>query len=295
MRDGRMGVERMGLGMVGDDMAKTLIMAAPNGARKTKIDHPNLPISIEETVAEAKACFDQGAAMLHAHVRDEEGRHVLEAHRYKDLLALMADTCPDMPCQITTEAVGIYSPQDQAQCIFDTHPEYASLAIAELVGDQSEQALDYAVSVLRDAAAMGVIFQYILYTPDDLELLRRLTHHPKWPEQPIHVLFVLGKYNPDFRSHPDEMTPFLSRDLGFVRSWSICAFGPMEYDVMVKAAASGGHARVGFENNIFLKTGEIAPSTAALVGQLAKGISLMTDGLMTDGLMNGADARDLFG
>ena len=98
-------------------MDKTLIMAAPNGARKTKADHPNLPVTIEETAREAKACYDEGAGMLHAHVRDDEGRHVLDSGRYRELLALMAEACPDMPCQITTEAVGIYSPQDQSQCL----------------------------------------------------------------------------------------------------------------------------------------------------------------------------------
>lgn len=46
----------------------TLIMAAPNGARKTKADHPNLPITVDEVVAEARACREARAAMLHAHV-----------------------------------------------------------------------------------------------------------------------------------------------------------------------------------------------------------------------------------
>ena len=265
-------------------MPKTLIMAAPNGARKTKADHPHLPITIEETAIEAKACFDQGAGMLHAHVRDNDGRHVLDAARYRDLLALMAETCPDMPCQITTEAVGIYSPQDQAQCLFDTAPRFASLAIAELVGDRSAKALDFAASTLKDATAMGVKFQYILYTPDDVELLRDMTSHSQWPEQDVDALFVLGKYNPGFKSHPDELDPFLAKDISFLRSWMICAFGPMEYDVMVKAASKGGHARVGFENNIYLKSGEIAPSTAALIEQLASQLTPMT----------GQEAEDLF-
>ena len=271
-------------------MDKTLIMAAPNGARKTKADHPNLPVTIEETAREAKACFDEGAGMLHAHVRDDEGRHVLDSGRYRELLALMAETCPDMPCQITTEAVGIYSPQDQAQCLFDTAPDFASLAIAELVGDRSAQALDFAASTIREASAMGVKFQFILYSADDLDLLNSMTDHPQWPQQNggqnegLDALFVLGKYNPGFKSHPDELNPFMEKDHGFLRSWMVCAFGPMEYDVMVKAASLGGHARVGFENNIYLKSGEVAPSTSALVRQLADQLNPMT----------GPDARMLF-
>jgi uncharacterized protein (DUF849 family) len=36
------------------------------------------------------------------------------------------------------------------------------------------------------------------------------------------------------------------------------------------AAALGGHVRVGFENNLQLKTGAIAPDNAALVAQAAQ-------------------------
>ena len=37
------------------------IMVAPNGARRTKADHPRLPISAEEIATTAAACFAAGA------------------------------------------------------------------------------------------------------------------------------------------------------------------------------------------------------------------------------------------
>jgi 3-keto-5-aminohexanoate cleavage enzyme len=40
--------------------------------------------------------------------------------------------------------------------------------------------------------------------------------------------------------------------------------------VMTDAIANGGHCRVGFENNLYLKDGSLAPSNAHLVRQLAK-------------------------
>ena len=42
---------------------------APNGARKTRQDHPALPITPAELAACAAACRDAGASMLHLHVR----------------------------------------------------------------------------------------------------------------------------------------------------------------------------------------------------------------------------------
>ena len=60
----------------------TIIMAAPNGARKVKTDHPQLPVSIDETIAAAKACHAEGASILHAHVRGDQDEHVLDCLLY---------------------------------------------------------------------------------------------------------------------------------------------------------------------------------------------------------------------
>ncbi|XDZ66822.1 3-keto-5-aminohexanoate cleavage protein [Alphaproteobacteria bacterium LSUCC0684] len=248
----------------------TLIMAAPNGARKTKADHPNLPITVDEVVAEARACREAGAAMLHAHVRNRDGAHVLDHGLYRELLDAMKRDVPDMLCQITTEAVGVFTPKEQASCLLQVQPAYASVAIREITADQSPSAIDFARNALGDAVASGTRIQYILYDISDLELLRQLHAREMLPDRPLDVLYVLGKYNPGFVSSPEELDPFLAADKGFIRSWMICAFGPEEYDSMLKAAAAGGHARVGFENNLALKDGSTATSSSALVAQLAE-------------------------
>ena len=65
------------------------------------------------------------------------------------------------------------------------------------------------------------------------------------------------------------MEQFLDEGLDDMSSWSICAFGYREFDVMTAAIENGGHCRVGFENNMYLKDRSLAPNTAALVDQLA--------------------------
>ena len=261
-----------------------LIMAAPNGARKSREDHPNLPITIDEVVAEARACHDAGAAMLHAHIRDDDGNHSLDAGRYRDLLDAMAAMVPGMPCQITTEKAGRFSPAEQAACLSGVHPDHASVSIVEITGDQSKEGIDFGSGVLKDAAASGTHLQYILYSPDDLTLLHRLYFDGYLPDAPVDVLFVLGRYSADFRSHPDDLDPFLGGDRGFIRHWMVCAFGPMEYDAMVKAHGLGGQARIGFENNLLLKDGTMASSSAELIRQMSAGRDVLT----------GAEASQLF-
>jgi uncharacterized protein (DUF849 family) len=51
-----------------------ILAVAPNGARKTKADHPALPMTPEEIAMTAAACHEAGAAMIHLHVRDPDGQ-----------------------------------------------------------------------------------------------------------------------------------------------------------------------------------------------------------------------------
>ena len=52
---------------------------APNGGRKTKADHPALPLSADELARTAAECLERGASMIHLHVRDADGKHILDA------------------------------------------------------------------------------------------------------------------------------------------------------------------------------------------------------------------------
>ena len=53
-------------------LAPLIISVAPNGARRSKMDHPAIPLSSAEIADEAARCADEGAALLHLHVRDAE-------------------------------------------------------------------------------------------------------------------------------------------------------------------------------------------------------------------------------
>ncbi|MEM8916119.1 MAG: 3-keto-5-aminohexanoate cleavage protein, partial [Pseudomonadota bacterium] len=114
------------------------LMVAPNGARRTKADHPALPVTIPEIVATAKACFEAGADGLHAHVRDGDQRHVLDAGLYRELLSELSAQVPDLAVQITTEAVGQYSPPEQRAVVREVMPKAVSVALSEMLSDGDE-------------------------------------------------------------------------------------------------------------------------------------------------------------
>ena len=88
------------------------IMIAPNGARPMKKDHSEVPVTIDEIVNTAKNWFEVGAEGIHFHLRDENGQHILSSKMCLDALQKLQSNVPKMHLQITTEAVGRYSPNE---------------------------------------------------------------------------------------------------------------------------------------------------------------------------------------
>ena len=248
----------------------TIIMAAPNGARKVKTDHPAIPVTIEETIATAKECYAAGASILHAHVRDDNGKHLLDTLRYQQLLDGLRQEVPDMLVQITTEAVGIYTPKQQADLVFKLKPDFVSVGFREMIADNSQKARERALNFYHHCFVNQINVQHILYDVDDLVQLRKAIEDGILPAARSHVLLVLGRYSGDFQSSPKEMQPFITDGLSDMASWSICAFGHSEFDVMTAAIENGGHCRIGFENNFYLRDGTLASSNADLILQLAR-------------------------
>ena len=241
-------------------------MAAPNGARKTKLDHPALAVNILETVAEAKRCFEAGATVLHAHVRDNNEEHVLDPGLYLELLAEMRIQVPEMLVQMTTESVGRYAPSQQADSVYSVKPEMISMAVREMAPENSDLAL--AQRFYHWTQDNQVHVQHIVFDSDDLERLFSLQSQGVIPVGRICVLFVLGRYSEGRESTPEDIQPFLEKTEGYDINWFVCAFGAQEHACALQALKLGGHARVGFENNLLMADGSTACHSSDLVAQL---------------------------
>jgi 3-keto-5-aminohexanoate cleavage enzyme len=131
-----------------------------------------LPVTIPETVAAAKDAFAAGAHALHAHVRDADGRHSLDAGLYRELIKEMERAVPEMPVQITTEAAGRFGPDTQRKVVREIRPEGVSVRFA---GDVAiERPRCGCENFYAWADDEGIAVQHILYTPEDAARLVRL-------------------------------------------------------------------------------------------------------------------------
>lgn len=263
--------------MAGTNPSPMMIAVAPNGARKLKADHPAIPLTAAELADEAEACVNAGACMIHLHVRDNEGGHSLDPDRYKEAIAAIRDRVGNqLIIQITTEAVGIYFPEEQMASVRAVEPEAVSTAIRELVADSDAEKA--AKEFYAWATSRNILVQYILYDAADVLRFVDLRERGVLPGGVCSVLYVLGRYSAGQRSQPADLLPFLQAAEGYDADWhwSVCAFGPLEGACALTAGGLGGHARVGMENNVLLNDGSLAAGNAALVRQVFDGAAMMS-------------------
>ena len=244
-----------------------LIAVAPNGARRTRQDHPALPITPLELARTAAACAEAGAGMMHLHVRDANGNHTLAPVVYraalKELEAAVGDT---MLIQVTSEAGGIYEASGQIEAMRELVPHCISCGLREFVRDDSER--EQGAEFFAEMHSAGTLIQYILYDPEDVTWYETLCNAGVIPGDKHLLLFVLGRYGTD-GSNPDDLSKYTDA-LERPSSWMVCAFGETEHIVTQLAAEMGGHARVGFENNFVLPSGATATDNRDLVVVAAK-------------------------
>lgn len=254
------------------DRAKTILCVAPNGGRRAQSDHPALPLTLEALVSTAVECHAAGAAMIHFHIRDAQGVHLLDAGAYREGIAALREAVGEhMVVQITSEALGLYGPDEQMAVVRAARPEAVSLALREFLADGTTASEEAAFGdFLRDVDGMGTIPQIILYSPDEAHRLAGLVTRGVVPWRRVPVLFVLGRYGQPQSSEPSWLLPFLGREQPVFGDWMTCAFGAREAACVTAAACLGGHIRVGFENNLMTPDGAVSRDNATQIANVAR-------------------------
>lgn len=246
------------------------LMVAPNGARRTKADHPALPVTPAELAETARACHAAGAAAIHLHVRDDALRHSLDPDRYRAAIAAITGACPAMTIQTTTESAGIFDLDAQEQAAKALGPACLSFALAEAMAQGEARGL----AVLRDLRDAGTGVQIILYSPDQIRDCARLLDAGLLPLDGLpRLLLVAGRYSATLDSDPAEFDALHAalQETGLAdRShWMTCVFGRGEMAILERTIALGGHVRVGFENAIVDAEGRPARDNAERVAMVA--------------------------
>ena len=252
------------------------LMVAPNGARRSKLDHAGLPLTDAEIVKTLVACAGVGADGAHVHIRDADGKHEIDAGHYRAILEQLRDAVPDMYLQVTSESAERYTGAEQRAMVRELVPQYVSVALREMVREPSDwpEAQDF----YGWAQAANVDVQHILYSPQEVRTFCESVNAGHIPGTHHLIQLVQGTYAngaKDTAALADYLAEMNTAG-GSTFDWMLCAFGAEETDSLVAAALAGGKARVGFENSLWNKDGSLAADNAMRIREVDTAIRQAT-------------------
>ena len=105
--------------------AATMITVAPTGAELAKSAVPALPVTLEELVTTAKECREEGAAIIHVHIRDASAQPTLDVSRLKDTVHALREST-DLIVQLSTGGA-VTDPFEHRLAVLDAAPDGCSL------------------------------------------------------------------------------------------------------------------------------------------------------------------------
>jgi 3-keto-5-aminohexanoate cleavage enzyme len=271
-------------------MGSTLITVAPTGAETARADVPQLPTTLEELVAEAKACEAAGAAMIHVHVRDGDHRPTLDPVRLRDTVTALREQT-DLVVQLSTGG-SVHDPLDARLAVLDAAPDACSLTCGttNFGDDVFLNPWPFMVELYERARDRRIVPEFELFDLGHVHALRRLldTCGPPWGGA-VHCDVVMGVPG----GMPGTVPALVAAVQALpeeVTSWSATGIGRTHLPVAAAALALGGHLRVGMEDNLRYAPGRPVRSNAELVERAARLASELQRPPMTT-----AGARALLG
>lgn len=248
-------------------MQKLIITAAMVGAEVARSDQPNLPITPTEIAQAAAACRQAGASIIHLHVREDDGTPTQNRDRFAETIAAIRELT-DVIVQVSTGGAVWMKPEERVQPV-SLRPEMATLTCGTV--NFGDEVFWNDPTLLRQFAAemktSGVRPEFEIFDAGMIQNALRLRDEGL-VEPPMHFDFVLGV--PGALPATPKNLLFLTELIPQDATWSVAGVGRHQLPMATLAVVMGGHVRVGFEDNIYYRKGELATSNAQLVERVAR-------------------------
>ncbi|MGL5859540.1 MAG: 3-keto-5-aminohexanoate cleavage protein [Angustibacter sp.] len=247
----------------------TLITVAPTGAETAKADVPQLPTTLDELVAEARACEAAGAALIHVHVRDADHLPTLDPALLRDVVQALREQT-DLVVQLSTGGSVRDSFEDRLR-VLDVEPDSCSLTCGttNFGDDVFMNPYPFISRLYRQAQDREVVPEFELFDLGHVAALGRLIDDHGLPfGGRVHVDFVTGVPG----GMPGTVPALVAGVQALppqVTSWSATGIGRSHLPVAIAALAMGGHLRVGMEDNLWFARGRPVQGNAELVERVA--------------------------
>ncbi len=250
-------------------MADDVILAAAVvGAEVMRAQSPAVPYTPAEIAQASVDAWREGAAVIHLHARWPDGRPSQRPEHFAEIIERIRAAGCDAVIQCSTGgAVGM--PLEERLGSLVPGAEMGTLNMGTMnFGD--EVFANSRPDIVRVAVRLrekGLVPECEVYDAGMLDTLRWLLDQGHL-SQPYHVQFVLGV--PGGMGGTERNLRFLVEGLPEPAHWSVAGIGRCELPMAEVALRLGGHVRVGLEDNLFLRKGVLASSSAQLVVEARK-------------------------
>ena len=249
---------------------RILITVAPTGAETSKADCPQLPTTLEELVATARACEAVGAAMIHVHIRDAEHRPTLDLGRLKETVAALREST-DLVVQLSSGG-SVHDPLEQRLKVLDAEPDSCSLTMGttNFGDDVFSNPWPFVCELYQLTQERRVVPEFELFDLGQVHALHRLLDKFGLPYGgKVHCDFVMGVPG-GMPGTADALVAGVAALPDAVTSWGATGIGRTTLPVMLAALSKGGHLRVGMEDVLTISRGVPVESNGQLVERAAE-------------------------
>ncbi|TXH91304.1 MAG: 3-keto-5-aminohexanoate cleavage protein [Rhodoferax sp.] len=248
-------------------MQPLIITAALTGAEVTCEQQPALPLTPEEIGVAAAECAQAGASIVHVHGRLADGTPTQDKEVYRAIIAEVQKRC-DVIVQVSTGGAVGMTPQERLAPV-TLKPEMATLSMGS-VNFGGDVFVNHPADMevfAREIRSHGVKAELEIFDSGMLHTAKR------WLAKgllaaPAHFDFVLGV--PGAMPGTPQALMYLLGELPAGATWTVAGIGAAQLPLAVQAIVLGGHVRVGFEDNVYYRKGELASSNAQLVARIAR-------------------------
>jgi len=269
-------------------MEKLIISACICGAEVTKEQNPAVPYTVEEIVREAKSAYDAGAALIHLHVRWDDGTPTQDKGRFQECIDAIRKECPDAIIQPSTGgAVGMTDLERLQSTEVVPTPEMATLDCGTCNFGGDEVFTNTNTTMQNFAKVLGerkIKPELEVFDKGMIDLACSILDKKGLLVHPLHWDFVLGvQIN---ATVPDLVTMVNAIPAG--STWTATGLGKNAWHIAAATISMGGHVRVGFEDNLYLEKGVLAKSNGEMVAKAVELAKLLGRPVATP-----AEAREI--
>lgn len=261
-------------------MEKLIIAVALTGAQQGKEANSNLPEQPAEIISQALECWRAGAAAVHIHARDKEGRPTANPEVFREIVDGIKAESNLVICLSTGGAARI-SLEERIGMVPALKPELASFNIGSTMTGrydfenrkwrtdftlaQSYADLEFIARTMLEAGTKPEIEIYDPGMINNALLLQKIGAIAG----PLHFSFVMGIPGQINTPTPKHLL-YLSEVLPKGSTWQAIGIGVHQFPMIMMGMLLGGHVRVGMEDNLYLSKGVMAERNAQFVDKTVR-------------------------